>query len=239
MQYLRGQFTRDEIKKRYLPLMAILAFGFLLLSWWLYPPQLHYSIFTHTISYLGDWSKTPGWWAWSIAMCVLAISFFPLILYIHRRLNQICLKTARVGSFFGVVACACIFILGFVSDVSQPLVGPLTWDNVHMFFTYGGFGGMGISVIFYSIVFTKDHVPRFGGKQVVGPKRSLPPHLLIFGVAIATGVSQAIKEVLYPNAGWNGPGLTSISFWEWMLMFSIFIYVFWVALILPEKFPTQ
>jgi hypothetical protein len=147
-------------------------------------------------------------------------------------------KIARLGMVFTLVTCTCIFVLEFFSDVNETLVGTLTWGDVHLFFTYGGFGCMTIAVIIYRCVFTKDNVPRFGRRRIVGSKKSLPPHFIVFGVIVATGVSQLVKLAVYPNAGWNGPGFTSISFWEWMLMFAILLYVFWIGIILPEEMPS-
>src|SRR4030042_2352874 len=97
-RFLRGRFTRVELKRVYLPFITIVVYSLLLIAYLLYPPELNYSIFTDTISGLGDFAESPiGWWGFSLAMWALCIGFIPLILYTHRRLKAISVTLARLG----------------------------------------------------------------------------------------------------------------------------------------------
>ncbi len=241
VKYLTGHFTRAGLKKRFLPVIIIIIFTFLVIAYLFYPPELNYSFFSDTISGLGDFVENPnGWWGFSIAIWTLSTSFFSLFLYMHRRLGVICRKTARFGSFFTLVGCICLFCIGIIVDAGAPLVGSLTFTKVHMIFVYGGFGGLAIGVVTYGFIFMKDTFPRLGGQQIIPRYRPLPPYAIILGLAAGgMGVSQLLKEIYFPESGWNGPGLLSVSFWEWMLLFGIIMWVFWIALILPEQIPER
>ncbi len=236
-KYLTGHLTRAELKRRFLPTIALIIFGFLLLAYILYPPELQYSFFSDTISGLGDFNESPlGWWGFSIAIWTLSISFFSLFLYMHRRLGVICRKTARFGTFFALVGCACLFLIGIFVDASVPLIGSLEFTRVHIFFVIGGFGGLAIGVVTYGFIFLKDTFPRLGGHQLIPRYRPLPAYLIILGFAMSLGVTQYLSGIYYPG-DWNAPGLLSLSFWEWMLLFGIIVWVFYITMILPEEIP--
>ncbi len=237
LKYFSGHFTSADLKKRFLPAIVLIIFGFLIIAYHFYPPELNYSFFSDTISGLGDFNENPkGWWGFSIALWTLSISFFSLFLYMHRRLGVICRKTARFGSFFALVGCFCLFLIGIFVDASVPLVGSLSFTRVHIFFVIGGFGGLAIGVVTYGFIFMKDTFPRLGGHQIIPRYRPLPPYLIILGLALSLGVSQLLSGIYYPG-DWNAPGLLSLSFWEWMLLFGIIVWVFWIVLILPETVP--
>ncbi len=239
VRYLSGKFKRAELKKVFLPATALIVFGFLLIAYLFYPPALDYSFFSDTISGLGDFIENPrGWWGFSIAIWTLSVSFFSLFLYIHRRLGVICRKTARFGTFFALVGCIGLFMIGFIVDATNaPLIGGLFFTEVHLFFAWGGFGGLAIGVITYGFIFLKDTLPRLGGQQLIPRWRPLAPYLISLGAAVGMGISQGLKDIIAPGSGWNGPGLLALSFWEWMLLFGIIIWVFWIVLILPEEIP--
>ncbi len=238
VKFLTGHFTRADLKKRFLPALILIFFSLLMIAYLLYPPELNYSFFSDTISGLGDFVENPnGWWGQAISLWIMSICFFSLFLYIHRRLSTICRNTARLASFFTLVGCGCFFLIGVFVDAQTALLGDLSFSDVHMFFVYGGFGGLAIGVILFGFIFVKDSLPRCGGHQYIPRYQFLPPYFLIYGLAGATGVSQLLKEIYCPECGWNGPGLLSISFWEWMLLFGIFAWMFWIVLILPEEIP--
>ncbi len=241
LKYFSGHFTRADLKKRFLPAIVLIIFTFLVIAYLFYPPDLNYSFFSDTISGLGDFVENPnGWWGFSIAIWTLSLSFFSLFLYMHRRLGVIYRKTARFGTFFALAGCLGLFIIGFIVDAGAPLIGSLSFSRVHMIFVYGGFGGLAIGVLMYGFIFIKDSCPRFGGQQLIPRWRGLPPYVIIFGLAAGgMGVSQLLKEIYYPDSSWNGPGLLSVSFWEWMLLFGIILWVFWIGLILPEEIPER
>src|SRR5271157_167043 len=137
---LHGHFTRQELKMRYLPAVGIIISSSLLAAWLLYPPELHYSIFTDTISDLGDWStNTSGWWGFAVAMWVMGSSFIPLYLYVHHRLTPMRPKETLAGTFFSLVGCVCVFCIGIFDDVDLPIAGAILWSNVHSMFDIVGF----------------------------------------------------------------------------------------------------
>ncbi len=240
VKYLTGRFTHTDLKKCFLPTTILIIFAFLLIAYLFYPPELEYSIFSDTISGLGDFMENPnGWWGFSIALWTLSTSFFSVFIYMHRRLGVICRKTARFGTFFALVGCIGLFLIGFIVDADATLVGSLSFSRVHMIFVYGGFGGLAIAVVTHGFVFMKDNFPRLGGQQFIPRWRPLAPYGLILGLALGMGISQLLKEIYFPDSNWNGPGLLSVSFWEWMLLFGIIVWAFWIVLILPEEIPAS
>ncbi|MCK5863064.1 MAG: hypothetical protein KAH38_11295, partial [Candidatus Hydrogenedentes bacterium] len=70
IRMLTGDFERTEIR-RYLILMSVVFWGFILLAWIGYPAENKYSIMTHTFSFLGSYKTKHSpqwWWLFSIAM---------------------------------------------------------------------------------------------------------------------------------------------------------------------------
>jgi hypothetical protein len=232
-RYLLGQFTRDELKRRYLPAVAFIIAISIVIAWLLYPPALHYSIFADTISYLGDWSKnTTGWWGFAVAVWTIEVGFPPLYFYIHRRLISADKVRARLGTFCSLLGCACVFCIGIFDDVHEPILQSLTWSDVHLFFVFLGFSGLGLGCV--------EHGVTLGKTQFFLQKRArhewfIPPWGLITAIGIGAGISLVVNAIDYGDAMWMAGGITSISFWEWMILLGFIGYAFWMVLILPEN----
>ena len=228
---LRGEITRAALARRYLPAVAVAIASGLCAAFALYPADLHYSFFTHTISDLGDWSKNPlGWWGFALAVWVLGVTFAPLYLYIHRRLSPDKRGMVRAGTLCSLVGCAGIFCLGIFDDVHLPLAGTLAWSDVHLFFVIVGFGGLGAGCYFHGHA-----LPRNGALPTGAARTQIPPWMLMICLGVAAGISLVANAVVYHDAEWAGFGPTSISFWEWMILFGFIGYVFWMVLVLPAR----
>jgi hypothetical protein len=189
---------------------------------------------------LGDFVDNPnGWWGFPIAICALSVSYFPLFLYIHRRLACINRKMVYLGSFSALFGSACLFLIGIFVDANTTLIGGLTFAQVHTAFVNGEFGGVSLGILIYGLIFIKDSLSRSGGQQVLFLRyRFLPPYIILYSISAGMGVSAGMG-IFHPDIGGNGPGLLSVSFWEWMLLFGTIAWMFWIVLILPEQIPER
>jgi len=60
---LTGRFREGGIKK-YVVFESVVFWGIILMSLWSYPRDHHYSIMTHTFSFMGSFESkhNPEWW---------------------------------------------------------------------------------------------------------------------------------------------------------------------------------
>ncbi len=224
--YLTGSFNKKQMTRRVVPFM-IISFGtFLLLAWAFFPVDLHYNIFERSISNLGGRKDNPnGWIFFTIAMGVLAVQLVPIFLYIRKRLRKICKITTEISTFFGLIGCCFMFLIGVFSDDSSILVYGIEMSDIHTVVAVVGIGGLGLAVLIYFF-------PILKGRKQIRMKLAALAYGLIDFAAIGMSVSEMIKSIR--NIGWPGPGFLSFSFWEWSLLIVALLYFVLASIFLPD-----
>lgn len=233
-----GHFTRKQLLK-FMLIAGLIFLTLFLTSLILFPKSLHYSILTHTISYLGDYTKNPsGWLFFSLSFIIIGLSFIPLILYIHRRVILIEKIWGRLGSLLLIGGSIGVILIAFFPDVhGADFFNDMSLGKIHVlisFFTVILFLA-GFTV--YGILFLVNAYPSIhGGKPDIYPNART--RYVFFAIAffgLGTLITQIISNLRdYP---WPGPGIYSFPLWEWFLSFTFFISIYWLAYTLPNEIP--
>lgn len=225
--YFSGNFSKKEITREVIPIMILSFAIFLFLAWVFFPPELHYNIFERSISNLGGREENPrGWIFFSIAMGLLAVQLVPIFLYFHKRLSKICKRTTSLCTFFGLIGCGFMFLIGVFSDDSSILVYGVEMSDIHTIVAVVGIGGLGLAVLIYFFPILKGR-RQFRMKLVV-----FAYGLIDFG-GIGMGAAEVIKSIR--NIGGPGPGFLSFPFWEWTLLITALMYFVLASFFVPNE----
>jgi hypothetical protein len=112
----------------------VVFWGLIFVSWLTYPKEHHYSILTHTFSFLGSFESkhNPGaWWIFSIAMLFWGSAAIPLVLYFRRRLAVISRWGAWAGAFSMLAGCVGIMTVAMFPDAHGKVIGDFEWTHIH------------------------------------------------------------------------------------------------------------
>ena len=129
----QGHFTRAELR-RYLVAMAGSFWGCILLAWISYPADHHYSIMSHTFSFLGSYSPEHNprwWWIFSAAMMLWAVLMLPLVQYHYRRFAAVSRWGARVGAGLFLLGSVGTAIVALYPDATDRVLGGFRSTDVH------------------------------------------------------------------------------------------------------------
>lgn len=236
--YILGKFQPNELKM-YILITFMISTLLLCISWLFYPKDLNYSIMTHTISYLGVFTNNPnGWLFFSFSFIVGSVSFFPLILYLHRRVLQI----SDIGAWIGTVL---LFIgsIGFILTALIPdeygydFLEDVSLGKAHNIVAILGVIGFSAGLFVYGFLFFIDYWPCFHkNRESFYAKLSVFPIFFPFTIiGIGLLITQIIAYRL--KVEWPGPGILSFPLWEWMLTFAFFFTIYGLSLRLPSKIP--
>jgi len=233
---LTGHFSQKELR---IFISSSLIFGglFLLLARIFYPPSLNYSIFTDTISYLGDYIRNPkGWFFLSIFFVIIGGSFVLLTLYIHRRVVKIQPFIARVGSVSLLIGSVGVFLTAFLpDDHGGNFIEDVSMGKVHNIVAMFAMFGLLVGLTLYGMLFLINHYPRMRGsrKRYYADVRTMPVFLLI----VFAGFSMLATLLIMNREGyeWPGPGLLSFTFWEWVLTGVFCLNIYRLAWKLPNS----
>ncbi|MCF2141489.1 MAG: hypothetical protein K9W44_15650 [Candidatus Lokiarchaeota archaeon] len=240
LNIISGKFTRRQLL-HYMGLCAGLFFALLFISWQFYPKSLNYSILTHTISYLGDYTQNPkGWLYFTFSFIVIGLSFIPLIFYIHSRVVLIERWWGRLGSLFLIEGSIGIIIIAFFPDVhGADFFQDMTLGKAHVLISTVTFLLFSAGFTIYGILFLVNAYPNIHrGKPDLYPNAHTRYVFISFAVfGMGTLITQIISNIRdYP---WPGPGIYSFPLWEWLLSFNFFISIYWLAFTLPNKIPSN
>ncbi|MBD3354238.1 MAG: hypothetical protein GF364_22340 [Candidatus Lokiarchaeota archaeon] len=244
-EILTGRISKDFLLKKWVPVMTIFVFTFIFLAYLLIPPYEDgkYNWWIDTISGLGDYIENPyGWWGFTIAILLSGILFLTVIQYMYRRLSKIAPWVSRFSTFFLLIGAIGMFIIAFLTDTNNgDWIGDLSMSKIHTNLATVTFGAFGVGIFMYWLAFAKDESPRLGGKQEMNYWREVTvPYLIMFSVALGLGISQLIRAI--KGWGWKeDPGtgmlelMTRFQFWEWMLLFTFFVFFYMILYCIPEK----
>ena len=232
---ITGNFNQKELRI-FISSSLILGGLFLLLARILYPPTLNYSIFTDTISYLGDYIRNPsGWFFLSIFFIIFGTSFILLTLYIHRRVVKIQPFIARVASISLLIGGVGVLLTGFFPDVfGDNFIEDVSMGKAHNIVSMFAMFGLLVGLTLYGMLFLINHYPSMRGsrKRYYADVRTMPVFLLI----VFAGFSMLATLLIMNREGyeWPGPGLLSFTFWEWILTGVFCLNIYRLAWKLPN-----
>lgn len=250
---LRGHLRPHEVRW-YVALEAAIFWGLIALAWFLFPAEHHYSIWTHTFSFLGSFEEKHNpswWWIFSIAMIFWGLANIPLNAYVHRRLRHV--------SPYGAWAVTLLFLLGSIGvilvalfpDAPAPVFGSLRWTEIHEKAAVMVFLGFGLGIFWLGALLALNRIRRSRGTDTpLRHRRFLPPYLLwlsVFGTAV---YFQASWEIMYAQrkaaaqaagthigSSWS-ESLNTIygfPFWENLVIYAMYIFLAWLPLALPAE----
>ncbi|GAB4331548.1 MAG: hypothetical protein Kow0069_39150 [Promethearchaeota archaeon] len=239
-RYVNGDYEKDELLKKYVPVAMGVLYGLLLLALAFYPhdgPEGPYSIFKNSISSLGDWSYNDrSWFFFSVAMVWIGVAIWPVVPYVYKRLSPICLHTTRFGAFFGVLVPFGMVLTGIFAENDVLIPGTdLEYGDVHGPVAVLGFGGIGLALLIWGLPVLKDH---FWGHKLVPLKKLLPGTVYFaFVVAATAGTQVYVESIDAPScggfSGCDPAPFLSWGFWEWNLLWAVTAYLFLFLWCLP------
>ncbi len=235
---LLGRVSRKFMLTRWILIGSILFWGFLLISYFYYPKEDSFSIMTHSISFLGDWydNPYPGWLFFTIALTMGGIVFFPIGMYIYRRMAVVGKKFAIFFNFLYILGCIGVILVGIFADVSSKELWGMGINDIHNNVAVLGFGGILLAALGYQVFPFFDRRNSKPGENYLPYKKLRIATATLWFFILGMAISQALRGVL----GYNdvpGPGLYSFTFWEWMDLAGIWIYYILLVKFLPEDLP--
>jgi hypothetical membrane protein len=253
-RYFAGEFDDGEIRW-YVGIQSCLFWGLILLARLSYPTEHQYSIMTHTFSFMGSFEDKHNpqyWWIFTIAMLCWGVGSVPVVRYIHQRFVMISDLGAHIGAFFLFLGCLGIALVAIFPDVHKPLIGNLQWTTVHGKVALMAAGGFTLGIIWHGLLLLKD---RFGGSD---SKYSLEfnhnllllPYIF-WGAISGTGIYfqiawESVYAKMKADAAVTGQEIAShwgaalntkysFPFWENIVIYTLFIFLVWFTLSLPES----
>ena len=234
-QIFIGKFNSTQLLV-YVIIQISVFVTFLVLARVTYPKENNYSIMNHTMSFLG--SKEPfrnpkGWYFFSIAIMWITIADIPLNLYIFRYLLT-----------FSPVFAWIMIMSGGISTINGVLVSIFTDVDTDRELSGGDFiqdlksGRIHnvTAVITFSTFILANLIT--GLAYLFHPlQRSLytwlPPFLIFMIVLTGFFLFNALWQKKCKNdeklESFPGDGIYSFPLWEWLLFFSLYIFLFWIV----------
>jgi hypothetical membrane protein len=244
---------RGELRG-YILIQVLASTSLFFLAWLLYPPENHFSILTHTFSFLGSFEarhNPRGFVFFSVGLISLSLTLIPLILYRHRRLALVAKTVAVVASALLFVGCVGLMLVALFPDARQDFLKDLSYGRIHnkaaLLAFAGLFGGLSMDGLIYAI----DRLPRWpggkGGRKLIYRRIVAPTFLILATVVGAAFVFLSLWEVRYPVlrardpsiTHWPGIGLYSFPLWEWLVMIGLLSAIYTLLLSLPNALPAR
>lgn len=248
---LLGHFAPGELR-RYVALKTAVFWGIIAACWVAYPDDHHYSIMSHTFSFLGSFSddRNPQWWwLFTIAMVFWSVSMIPLVFYVHRRFVPVSRVGAAIGAGFFLLGSISIGLVGIFPDVSTPLIGELQWTEVHEKVAILVAIGFLLGIIWHAGLIAHS---RFFARVPSGLRHRLfvAPYLIWSGTFATAAYFQISWDIQYRalkdtaaargekiGSSWAESLNTIYAFplWENVVIYTLFLFVVWFVLILPHE----
>jgi hypothetical membrane protein len=249
---LHGEWQRRHLRA-YLIAMSAIFWGLIFCAWLSFPKDHHFSILTHTFSFLGSFEQKHNpdhWWIFSTAMIFWGAAMLPLVLYIFSRFSAISKAGACAGAvLFALGGIGTIFV-GIFPDARGAVIGKYEWTQIHekaaMTIALGFFFG----ALCHGILLAKDKWSRrvFAASDSFQYRQVAWPYAVWFSV-VGVGLYFQIKwEFVYANmkaaaantpigSHWSEALNTIYSFplWENLVIYTMFLYLVWFTLALPRS----
>jgi hypothetical protein len=255
---LDGNFQRPELY-RYVGLLSLTFWGLILIAWLCYPAENHYSIMTHTFSFLGSFEEkhSPDYWFFfTIAMAFWGTAMFPVVQYIHRRFLLISVWGAHIGRFFYLTGCIGIVLVACFPDARGEVIGDWEWTDIHEKAAIIAFANFFLAVLWHGALLVKDRLAvLFAGHESGFPHGLLAIPHLVWAAITGLGVYHLIAwETIYAErklaaqatgqpigSSWTEALNTRYSFplWENILIYTLFAFILWFTLAIPREASTH
>lgn len=248
VRYFTGDFNAQEIK-RYLVFVCVFFWGFIFLAWLSYPKDHHYSIMTHTFSFLGSWDTKHNpqwWWLFSIAMLFWGVAGIPLVMHIYSYFQEIMPWGARLGAGLLIIGCLNIGLVGIFPDARTVLTGELRVTDIHTKVAIFAAAAFILGISWHGIMLLLDLRDR---RQIA--HRGLIAPYVFWATVLSTASYFLIKwEFVYAEmkthaqaagipfgSSWSEAMNTRYSFplWENLSIYTLFIFLVWFSLVLTQK----
>lgn len=248
LRYISGGFTPRELK-RYLLGISLWFWGLILISWLNYPAEHHYSIMTHTFSFLGSFAEKHNpetWWIFSIAMGSWAFGMVPLALYLRRRFARVSRFGAAVGAFFFFAGAAGILGVASFPDAPGEVIGDWEWTDIHEKVAILIAIGFFLGILWHGALLLKDRFLPARRREASGlvHRAFLWPYLFWGTITGAAAYNQITWARLYAEkkaaaaasgahigSSWSEAMNTIYSFplWENLVIYTLFAFMMWFS----------
>jgi hypothetical protein len=248
LRMLRGNLTAREGARCTL-LQVVVSSALFLLARLYYPPENHFSILTHTFSFLGSYERRHnphGFAFFSAGLISWSLLFVPLLFYRHRRLAGVVRGPAIAGTTCFLIGCASLVGVALFPDVRQDFLQDLSYGRIHNKLALFVFLGFLAGMFCDGLVYAKDYVATRSGRSPTFRHRMAALILGALGAVVTLAlVLRAFWEARYPVLHaqdprvrhWPGPGIYSFPLWEWIIMVSFLAAFYALLLGLPGEVP--
>jgi hypothetical protein len=206
-------------------LVAIAAFG-LVVAWWRYPAENHYSIMRCTISFLGspDANRNPhGWRFYQAGMTALVLLLFSLMAERHVKLRRRIGRTAVWSSAAISVSLTLILLVTWIPDSQEHYCFGIRAGVLHTPMAILAIPFMGCGLVLDAAALW------WSGVRI----RALWPFHL-YGLIVVVGTAKLMawermcrQDPTLPE--WPGEGLYSTPLWEWIAFTCLVGFMVWMA----------
>ncbi len=249
-----GRLTRAELR-RYVAIEAVAFWGVIFVAWMLYPAEHHYSIMTHTFSFLGSFDPQHNpqyWWVFSIAMYFWSVATLPLVAHAYRRFAGISKWGARAGAALFVLGSFGTAMVAAFPDARGKVIGNYEWTQIHEKAAVLSAAGYTLGVLLHGALLLKHRV--FGANGMGGFRFNYRALCLpyafwasITGVAVyhlvkwdhmyARMKAAAAASGAHIGSSWSEALNTRYSFplWENIVIYTLYIFMAWFMLALPAE----
>ncbi|HNQ90215.1 MAG TPA: hypothetical protein PKM73_16485 [Verrucomicrobiota bacterium] len=253
---LVGDFGRESLKG-YLGVQAAVFWTLILLAWWAYPANHHFSILTHTFSFLGSPNPEHNprfWWLFSLAMVFWGSSAMPVVLHLHRGFASLAPWLGTAGTACLGLGCVGLVLIGVFPDARHEWHAGLTYSQVHTRIALLTAAAFGSGLTLYGLAALKSALLASGAGAPAGfPHRRAAWPLLFWLVTTGTSVfmvlrwaqiyrrleAAAIAEGRAIGSSWTEGLKTLYSFplWENIAIYALYITLIWLALAVGHSKP--
>ncbi len=255
---LTGDFAASEIK-RYVLAEAGIFWGLIFTAWMSYPAEHHYSIMSHTFSFLGSWDPQHNpehWYFFSVAMAFWSLASVPLVFYHYRRFALISRAGAFVGAFFLLLGSIGTMGVACFPDARGAVIGTVEWTKIHEKVAVLVAIGYTLGLLWHGGMLLWDRAARArAGRPGPFDHRRLTWPYLFWLAVTGTGVCNQIAWGLryegmkkaaaaagtHVGSSWAMSLNTFYAFplWENIVIYALFIFLAWFALAVPNEIPQR
>jgi len=247
--------------RKYMFGLSAVYWALIFSAWVGYPKDHHYSIMTHTFSFLGSWADKHSpqwWWLFSVGMVTWGLGMLPVTLYLRKRLSAVSPWASWVFGFLYVVGGFGIALVGVFPDAPGEIVAGAgyTWTKVHAKVAVSAFAGFFLGNLWMGAMLLLDGLwlrrmedagsARFQYTTLLWPYLFWLPILCTgIGFLVKWEYAYAAKKAAAAAAGahigssWSEAMNTRYSFplWENILIYTLFLFLVWMVTALTASDP--
>jgi hypothetical membrane protein len=174
---------------------------------------------THTMSYLGNFKVSSGWFIFSISIWYLSITVIPLLQYLRRMIKLINTWADEINFLLYWIGTFFFILIGVFPDTEDGSF----FHRAHVFVAI-------VSNIFYNVGL---FLLWFRSRRVFPRKNVLFVVIVYFASLFFMIFGQIYRKAI--GLQYPGPGILSFTMWEWVLFYLYFVTLYSIILFLPEN----